>query len=322
MPAHFGSPGFLRQWSERVTRKAQNDLSWAATCARYDGPTVTFCDGRAGPGLLPGAVGAGRSRSRRLGGPLPVPAAAGPRPAPVPAQYRRWRPGHVAGRRLARAASSASMALMCARMGPRTGEPGNARVRLTVRWRRARSSSSSVIPLTSWGRFSGTGHPRAGRVVRCDRTAHAGRLGGVDHSSQFLVCEHGCRVAEVRRDRGHPVAGGQQRPCVCQDHRVVVDVRDLRCGQDRPRGLVDGRGSWQPGAQVEELADPLAGGPGDGSGDERPVLPYLSSPASSPACRTNCRAIAAQKASGSSISAYHGGPNQGQSTWHHHGVSS
>jgi hypothetical protein len=24
MPAPFGSPGFLRQWSERVTRKPQN----------------------------------------------------------------------------------------------------------------------------------------------------------------------------------------------------------------------------------------------------------------------------------------------------------
>ncbi|GEM_PF-3573270 len=59
----------------------------------------------------------------------------------------------------------------------------------------------------------------------------------------------------------------------------------------------------------------------------RPALaryppPGLSSPASSPRCRANCRLIAAQKASGSSISAYYGGPNQGQSNWHHHGVSS
>ena len=54
----------------------------------------------------------------------------------------------------------------------------------------------------------------------------------------------------------------------------------------------------------------------------RPALarypsPGLSSPASSsassPACRANCRLIASSQESGSSISAYHGGPNQGQS---------
>jgi len=76
---------------------------------------------------------------------------------------------------LARRACSASMALICARMGTRIGEPGDARVRLTSRWQRARSSSSSVIPLTSLGRLSGTGHPLADGVIRCGHTPHAGQ---------------------------------------------------------------------------------------------------------------------------------------------------
>ena len=96
------------------------------------------------------------------------------RPAPVPARRRQRRPGQVAGR-LARSASSASMALMCARMGPRTGEPGNARLRLTIRWRRARSSSLSVIALTSWTRLSGIGSPRALWSSHAGDAAHAGQ---------------------------------------------------------------------------------------------------------------------------------------------------
>ena len=90
------------------------------------------------------------------------------------ARHRQRRPGQVAGR-VARSASSASMALMCARMGPRTGEPGNARRRLTIRWRRARSSSLSVIALTSWTRLSDIGSPRAPWASHAGDAAHAGQ---------------------------------------------------------------------------------------------------------------------------------------------------
>jgi len=67
------------------------------------------------------------------------------------------------------------MALMCARMGPRTGEPGDARLRLTIKWRRARSSSLSVIPLTSWTRSSGIGHPHVLSSSHAGDAAYAGQ---------------------------------------------------------------------------------------------------------------------------------------------------
>ena len=111
-----------------------------------------------------------------LAGPLPE-LGDDVRPAPVPrapAQPRQRRPGHVAGRR-ARSASSASMALMCARMGPRTGEPGNARLRLTIRWRRARSSSLSVIPLTVVDPVIRHRQSSCAVVITCGDAAHAGQ---------------------------------------------------------------------------------------------------------------------------------------------------
>ncbi len=97
------------------------------------------------------------------------------------------------------------------------------------------------------------------------------RFGRVDDSPQVMVGQHRGGIAQVRRDRGH-TGVGEQRAGVRQHHRVQVDVGHPGSGQDRLRGLMNCGGSGQPGAQVDELADSLGGGPGDSLGDERPVL--------------------------------------------------
>ena len=81
-------------------------------------------------------------------------------------------------------------------------------------------------------------------------------LAGVYDGPQVRVCQHARGVAQVRLDGGHAVAGGQQRPGMGQDHGVDVDVGDPGRGEDRPGSLVDGGGGGEPGAQVDELADP------------------------------------------------------------------
>jgi len=99
------------------------------------------------------------------------------------------------------------------------------------------------------------------------------RLAEIDDGPQLRVRQDGRRVAQVRGDGRHAVVGGQQRPGVRQHHRVEVDIGDSGGGQDRSRGLMDRRSRRKPRTQVDELADPLPGGPGDGLGHERPVLP-------------------------------------------------
>jgi hypothetical protein len=54
-----------------------------------------------------------------------------------------------------RLASSASMALICARIGTRAGEPGRARAMLAASSRLACSSSRLVSAVTSWSRIGG-----------------------------------------------------------------------------------------------------------------------------------------------------------------------
>ena len=154
-----------------IRNGTRGNRAWAC---RRTGARARACQLHSGPG----------ARARRAGAirvscwgvlPAPLPGLGDDvRPAPVPAQLRQRRPGHVAGRR-ARSASSASMALMCARMGPRTGEPGNARLRLAVRWRRACFSSLSVIALMSWTRLSGIGSPHALWSSHAGDAAHAGQ---------------------------------------------------------------------------------------------------------------------------------------------------
>jgi len=57
---------------------------------------------------------------------------------------------------MSRAASSASMAAICAWIGARAGEPGRARARLAASSRRVRSSSPMVRPAgCCTGRFAG-----------------------------------------------------------------------------------------------------------------------------------------------------------------------
>ena len=97
------------------------------------------------------------------------------------------------------------------------------------------------------------------------------RLGRGDDGPQVRVGQHCGRVTQVRRDRRH-AGGGKQRAGVRQHHRIVVDIGHPGTRPDLLGDLVDRRSGGQPGAQVKELADPLASGPGHSLGQERPVL--------------------------------------------------
>jgi len=81
-----------------------------------------------------------------------------------------------------------SIAARWAKIGCRTGVPGNASARLTSRSRRARSSSAEVMPLTSWAR-SRTGQPRPLVLL-----------------GQHLI-KSGLEPLTGRRHRGLPAAG-------------------------------------------------------------------------------------------------------------------
>jgi hypothetical protein len=113
----------------------------------------------------------------------------------------------------------------------------------------------------------------ASASMKCRTAPRMTHTGRADDGPQLRVRQHGPGVAQVRGDGGHPVAGGQQRPGMGQHDGINVDVGDPGGGNDLPSGLVDrGRGG-EPGAQVDELADTLPGGPADRLGHERPVLP-------------------------------------------------
>ena len=101
----------------------------------------------------------------------------------------------------ARLASSASMALRCATMGARAGEPGVIRARLTSRSRRVRSSSPTVSWLTSYLR-SGTGEP--GSVFLLGH--YLGQL--ISQASR----DRGLGLLEERHG-GLELAPGARRPC-------------------------------------------------------------------------------------------------------------
>ena len=108
------------------------------------------------------------------------------------------------------------------------------------------------------------GHRPAGIGVhevqyRAEDDAHG--PGRVDNGPQLRVRQHGPGVAQVRGDRGHPVAGGQQRPRMGQHDGIDVDVGDPGQRNDLPCGLVDCGGGGKPGAQVDELADHPVGRP-------------------------------------------------------------
>jgi len=96
--------------------------------------------------------------------------------------------------------------------------------------------------------------------------------GRVDDGTQPGVGQDAGRVAQVRRDDGHAAAGGEQRPGVGQHDGVGVGVGRGGGRVDRLRDLVGVLPGRQSGAQVEELADALLGCPGDGAGEEGPVL--------------------------------------------------
>ena len=71
------------------------------------------------------------------------------------------------------------------------------------------------------------------------------------------------------RTEGEP---GQQRLAVHQDHRVAVGVDHPGGGTDLARDLMDVTLTGQPGADIEELADPgLACQVPDHPAQERPV---------------------------------------------------
>jgi hypothetical protein len=101
------------------------------------------------------------------------------------------------------------------------------------------------------------------------------RAGEVQHGAGLL--QDGGRVADVAVQVGARLGagpGGQQGAAVGQDQRVVVGIHHPAGGADLLRDLVGGSGCGQPGADVEELADPQARGgvPGDPL-PEGPVRP-------------------------------------------------
>ena len=71
------------------------------------------------------------------------------------------------------------------------------------------------------------------------------------------MAEDRIRIAQVRIDVGRGAVGAtdQQRVCVRQDDRVVVDVDDSGCGIDLLGNLVDVALGWQAGPDIDELAD-------------------------------------------------------------------
>jgi len=93
----------------------------------------------------------------------------------------------------------------------------------------------------------------------------------IDDGPQLRVRQHGYGLAQVRGHGGHPVAGGQQCPGMGQHDRINVDVGDPGQWHHHACGLVDRGGGGKPGAQVDELADTLPGGPADRLDHECPV---------------------------------------------------
>jgi hypothetical protein len=80
-------------------------------------------------------------------------------------------------------------------------------------------------------------------------------------------------VAHVAVHDGHAGGALGHHGLEVIDHdRVVVDVHHLGVGVDRPGRLERVRCRRQPAAQVDELADPLLGGPDHGAGEELAVL--------------------------------------------------
>ena len=106
---------------------------------------------------------------------------------------------------------------------------------------------------------------------RPHRQAH--RTGQVDAGDDRV--EDDLDLADVAVDHGHTlVALGGERAQVGEDHRVDVDVGDVRARVDRLRPLMRVGHRRQAAAEVNELADPVLGRPGGGPGEKLPVLPH------------------------------------------------
>jgi len=73
--------------------------------------------------------------------------------------------------------------------------------------------------------------------------------------------------------QGDNVRAGQQRAGVRDHHRVPVDVGHPAVRVSGLGELVGVLRGGQPAADVDELPDALPGQPGDGAGQEQPVLP-------------------------------------------------
>src|SRR6266511_223950 len=105
----------------------------------------------------------------------------------------------------------------------------------------------------------------AGRILRVGdevqhRSEHHGDwLGGVGLLMTLYVVEHLIGPTDVALDEGHLVGGGQQGVDVHLHDRVAVDVDDLGGRVHGVDHLVHAGRGGNPGAEVDDLPDPLLG---------------------------------------------------------------
>ena len=98
------------------------------------------------------------------------------------------------------------------------------------------------------------------------------RFGQRDQALQGRIGQDRIRVGQVPLQGDHARAG-QQRAGVRDHHRILVDIGHPAVRVSGPGELVGVLRGGQPAAGVDELPDALPGQPGDGAGQEHPVLP-------------------------------------------------
>ena len=108
--------------------------------------------------------------------------------------------------------------------------------------------------------------------VQHHRQDHRHRFGQRDQPLQGGIGQDGVWVGQIPLQGDHACAG-QQRAGVRDHHWVPVDVGHPAVRVSGLGDLVGVLRGGQPAADVDELPDALPGQPGDGGGQEQPVLP-------------------------------------------------
>ena len=101
---------------------------------------------------------------------------------------------------------------------------------------------------------------------------HRCRLAGPYQAMQDGIGQDRIRIGQIPLQGDHARAG-RQRAGVRDHHRALVDVGHPAVRVSGPGELVGVVRGGQPAADVDELPDALPGEPGDGAGQEQPVLP-------------------------------------------------